>query len=239
MYTLLTGVPVREAPTPNLALLAAMTEPVRPVREIASWLPAEVALVVDKGLALERDARFPDARAMQLAVRRARERLASGGGTVLLVPDAVTPPVNAPMRSGFEPQPSRARSQIALAAVAVVALAGLAYGAASRTDGPRAAISADVSSAAFGAPPAPDASAMVAMPKSDAPATSVEPVPRASAEEPAARSSEKHGARPRRAPTLAASGSPPAAPPASPPATPGTSSSKPVVADPSPLDMRR
>jgi serine/threonine protein kinase len=224
LYALLTGTPVRQASTPNLALLAAMTEPVRPLREVAPYVPADVGRIVDQALALERDARFPDARAMQIAVRRARERLATGAGTLLHVPDAVSPPANAPMRSGFAPRPSSARAKLAAAAafIAGVVIVGGVLVRSSRTESTRASsgVVAEPKSIIEPTPPLSATASASAMPP--APSAIAEPAPKATA-------------RPRRA-------APPPSPPvaAAPAPRPPPVSAPPPPADPvSPLDIRR
>jgi eukaryotic-like serine/threonine-protein kinase len=71
MFVALTGRDVHRARTINELLLAAMTKKAPPLSEIAPHLPPEVCAVVDRALAFDRDERFPDARAMQAAVRAA------------------------------------------------------------------------------------------------------------------------------------------------------------------------
>jgi serine/threonine-protein kinase len=69
MFALLTGRCVHEAETVNLLLLAAMTKDAPPLRSIAPDLSAAIAAVVDRALRKDREARWPDARAMQRALR--------------------------------------------------------------------------------------------------------------------------------------------------------------------------
>jgi serine/threonine-protein kinase len=80
MFTLLTDMPVRVGRTPNEELSLAMTEPVKRLRTVLRDAPNEVAEIVDRALAFDPAARWPDASAMQRAVRGA-----------LCVPDAVAP----------------------------------------------------------------------------------------------------------------------------------------------------
>ena len=70
MYFMLTGRLVREADTPNEELLSAMTEPIRPIRELGV-VPEVLAQIVDRALAFNVKDRYPNARSMQGAVRRA------------------------------------------------------------------------------------------------------------------------------------------------------------------------
>ncbi|HEY4119174.1 MAG TPA: serine/threonine-protein kinase [Byssovorax sp.] len=69
MFVLLTGQLVHEAASLNQLLLAAMTKPARAIASVRADLPRDVAAVVDRALSFERDARWPDARAMQQALR--------------------------------------------------------------------------------------------------------------------------------------------------------------------------
>jgi serine/threonine-protein kinase len=76
MFASLSGHHVHEAPTVNEQLLAAMTVPARPIREIDADIPEPVALLVDHALAFSKEGRWPNARAMQEAVRKAYETVA-------------------------------------------------------------------------------------------------------------------------------------------------------------------
>jgi hypothetical protein len=78
MYMLLSGEPPRRAATPNEELLLAMTAPVPPLVTARRVVSAKVAAIVDRALAMDPASRFPDARAMQSAVREAAAALASG-----------------------------------------------------------------------------------------------------------------------------------------------------------------
>lgn len=70
MFTLLTGELVHEAETPNEVLGLTMSVPARSLGEVRSDLPSGVIALVDKALELEPQRRWPDARQMQLEVRR-------------------------------------------------------------------------------------------------------------------------------------------------------------------------
>jgi serine/threonine-protein kinase len=76
MFASLSGHHVHEAPTINEQLLAAMTVPARPIRELATDVPEPVALLVDHALAFSKEGRWPSARGMQEAVRTAYEIVA-------------------------------------------------------------------------------------------------------------------------------------------------------------------
>ncbi len=71
MFTLLTGKNVHEGRTTNELLLSAMTRPAPPVASLEPGVRVAVASVVNRALAFEKPRRWPDARAMQEAVRHA------------------------------------------------------------------------------------------------------------------------------------------------------------------------
>jgi len=86
LFALLTGKKPREAETGNEELLLAMTTPVRPVAELQPEIPFVLADVVDRALAFEMSARWPDARSMQAALRVARAALEEGGPATIAIP---------------------------------------------------------------------------------------------------------------------------------------------------------
>ncbi len=69
MYALLIGQRPRRADTVQEELLAAMTEPMRPIAEAMPSLSPVVAQYIDKSVAFDRSQRFPDAATMQAALR--------------------------------------------------------------------------------------------------------------------------------------------------------------------------
>jgi serine/threonine-protein kinase len=79
VFQLLTGRTVHEAPNLLKMMHAAMTKVAPPLATILADAPAPVCALVDRALAFERDDRWPDARAMQLAVRDARAQLGHAG----------------------------------------------------------------------------------------------------------------------------------------------------------------
>ena len=85
LFALLTGSRPRRAETVNEELLLAMTEPVPRVRDLAPHVPLALAHVVDKALMFDMDARFPDARSMQAALRQAMDELRRGADPETLV----------------------------------------------------------------------------------------------------------------------------------------------------------
>jgi serine/threonine protein kinase len=75
MFAALTGRPVHEGRTPNEVLLSAMTRAAPPMLTVAPHLSPQLADVIDRGLAFDRTHRWPDARSMQEAARRAYQAL--------------------------------------------------------------------------------------------------------------------------------------------------------------------
>jgi eukaryotic-like serine/threonine-protein kinase len=71
MFQLLTNRLVHQAASHNGMIVAAATIPAPPIRSLAPSVPAEIAQVIDRALAFERCERWPNARAMHLALRSA------------------------------------------------------------------------------------------------------------------------------------------------------------------------
>ena len=69
MFTLLSGRCVHAAETMNQLLLAAMTKPAPPIASVVPGVPRALAEVIDRSLAFNAAKRWPDARAMQQALR--------------------------------------------------------------------------------------------------------------------------------------------------------------------------
>ncbi len=69
MFVLLTGRAVHEGQTSNELLILSATSPAQPVASLRTDLPRELAVIVDRALAFHRALRWPDARAMQAALR--------------------------------------------------------------------------------------------------------------------------------------------------------------------------
>jgi serine/threonine protein kinase len=103
MFTLLAGRHVHEAPSPQEQLILSATAPAPAVAGVQPEVPANVAAIVDRALAFDRNGRWPDARTMQEAVRvvlgtldesaalsgegwPTRSRSTAVGGSRLLVP---------------------------------------------------------------------------------------------------------------------------------------------------------
>jgi eukaryotic-like serine/threonine-protein kinase len=92
MLALLAGDRPRRAETGEEELLLAMTAPMPAVRERVPSVPAPVAAVIDRALAFDRTARWPDARSMQMALRDAA-LAASSAHAEPLTPQVDTAPV--------------------------------------------------------------------------------------------------------------------------------------------------
>jgi serine/threonine-protein kinase len=71
MFTLLTGAAVHEAATPHEQLIMAATKPARSIIEVDESVPEPVRSVVDRALAFNKVARWPDAKAMIQAISAA------------------------------------------------------------------------------------------------------------------------------------------------------------------------
>jgi serine/threonine-protein kinase len=71
LFLLVTGTAVHDAVTDTERLIYAATKPAPPIERVAPWLGPGVAAVVNRALAFQREARWPDARSMQEALRQA------------------------------------------------------------------------------------------------------------------------------------------------------------------------
>jgi serine/threonine-protein kinase len=98
LYALIIGDRPRRAPTSNEELLLAMTQPLPPLKDVAPDTHPEVCKIVDRAVAVEMKARWPNAKTMQQALRLA----------ALLVQAAGTPEAEAAQSSIsalYEPAP--------------------------------------------------------------------------------------------------------------------------------------
>jgi serine/threonine protein kinase len=68
MYALLIGNRPRQGETTQEELLLAMTQPLAPLASVLPDITPEVAAIVDRAVAYDRDARWPDAKAMRQAL---------------------------------------------------------------------------------------------------------------------------------------------------------------------------
>jgi serine/threonine-protein kinase len=99
MYEALTGRTPHAKQTLGGLILAICSQPARPLREIAPWVPSKVAALVHKALSLEPAQRFESARAMRLAIEAMLplgsaidESMVADAGKELRVPLASEPP---------------------------------------------------------------------------------------------------------------------------------------------------
>jgi serine/threonine-protein kinase len=81
LFTLLSGQSVHTAETLREYLLATATMPARSLATVAPWVPKPLVQIVDRALELDKDRRWPDARAMQDALRWAYKAGLSAGPT--------------------------------------------------------------------------------------------------------------------------------------------------------------
>ena len=92
MFNLLTGQLIHDGRTPNEQLLSAMTKPAPSLASVLAGTGRNVAHVVDRALAFQKENRWPDAKRMQEAVRHAyHDRHGKPISTAprLLVPETV------------------------------------------------------------------------------------------------------------------------------------------------------
>lgn len=99
MFTLLSGRCVHAAETMNQLLLAAMTKPAPPIASVVPGVPRALAEVIDRSLAFNAAKRWPDARAMQQALR-----------AIPRAQIAAAPTVRATLQSGGVSGPQRPSS---------------------------------------------------------------------------------------------------------------------------------
>lgn len=93
MFTLICGKPVHSGRTTNEVLVAAITQKAPSLCSVAPDTPEPVARLIDRALAFEKDGRWPTAKAMQEALRRAYEamhRAPISTAPKLTVPPTVT-----------------------------------------------------------------------------------------------------------------------------------------------------
>jgi serine/threonine-protein kinase len=134
LFKLLTARNVHEASTINEQLVNAATKPAPPLRTILANAAPELAVLVDKALAFAKGDRWPDARAMQRALR---PLLPARSGLPYVRPSSVLmaqnetmippPPPATVEESTTVGTPARKRAVMVIAAVAVVVLLGAAW----------------------------------------------------------------------------------------------------------------
>ncbi|HLK35559.1 MAG TPA: serine/threonine-protein kinase [Polyangiaceae bacterium] len=99
MFCLLSGRLVHDAPTLTQQLTRAMTTPAPPLASAVPGVDPAIAAVVDRALALGREARWPNAAAMREAVRQAHQGLTKNTIADAGLSASVTPPVRAMVTS--------------------------------------------------------------------------------------------------------------------------------------------
>jgi hypothetical protein len=82
LFTTLSGRHVHEATSSQEQLILSATTPAPPLASVVAGVPNEVAAVIDRALAFDRSRRWPNAAAMQAAVRAALDALGGRVGPV-------------------------------------------------------------------------------------------------------------------------------------------------------------
>jgi len=125
LYEMLTGRPPFPGDSPVAIAYRHVNEEARPPSEVAPTVPREVDAVVMRALAKDPDERFPTAEELRAALDAAlggpdtAPIAPAGGDTEIMPAGAAAPPEEGPAR------PARTWLPVALAAAAVVAVAGL------------------------------------------------------------------------------------------------------------------
>jgi serine/threonine-protein kinase len=191
MYALLVGDRPRHGETTQEELLLAMTQPLPPLASLVPDISPDIAAVVDRAVAFDREARWPDARAMRQALSAliapgpgldSRPVLTSPGGA-LLQPGTLALP-EGPLTTGrpfsspslpTSPGPSRAAlgAVFAIAALGTLIAVGVVLLVLARRPGHAGAT-------ASAAPPIATAVPAVSVPAITAEPTTAEPPPAAS-----------------------------------------------------------
>ncbi|MBI5532153.1 MAG: protein kinase [Deltaproteobacteria bacterium] len=86
MFTLLSGQVVHQGNTANELLVAAATQPARSVLDVAPDVPWRLARIIERALAYDKASRWPDARAMQHALRAFAAEVPGGAEEVRTMP---------------------------------------------------------------------------------------------------------------------------------------------------------
>lgn len=146
MFELLTGQLVHNGRTTNEQLLSAMSSRAASIASAAPGISPFVAEVIDRSLAYEKADRYPDARAMQDAVRRAFHRM--HGAPITSRPHLTVPP-SVPNKTLPSAGSGEAPAPLATMGAAVSrGRTGIPIG--SIVSGPRAALFALVAAGAVG-----------------------------------------------------------------------------------------
>jgi len=102
MFKLLTGHLVHEAPTVNEILARSILQPAPPISSVLPSIDPRVARVVDRSLQFDKQARYPDARAMQTALREVSAAVASHDDSPVAQPSTGAQAAT-PLRSAMPP----------------------------------------------------------------------------------------------------------------------------------------
>jgi serine/threonine-protein kinase len=129
MFTLLTGRYVHEGETVQEQLILAATKPPPSIGEILPGLPPSLVEIIDRALAYDKHARWPDARAMQAALRAAH------GIEVDAPIDRLTPPT--PSSPGFDAQTIVAPAELTSAITGLGSVTGRGFSSSTRAPHPR------------------------------------------------------------------------------------------------------
>ncbi len=103
MFTLLSGEFVHMATTVSEALVLAVTQPARSLGALRPELPSAVIAFVDRSLAYDKQARWPDALSMQMGLREAYAALESDWDERTVLDDAAASLPDAPPAASAEP----------------------------------------------------------------------------------------------------------------------------------------
>jgi eukaryotic-like serine/threonine-protein kinase len=122
MFQLLTRTLVHDISSCNGAIVAAATKPARRVRAVAPDISPELAAVVDRALAFEPGARWPNARSMQRALVGACPDLRAASSTQLSGPDTEPEVPPSPVEVSVTTLRDRGRRALAVLAVAPLLL---------------------------------------------------------------------------------------------------------------------
>jgi serine/threonine protein kinase len=117
MYRMLTGKTPHDASSHVELMMKVLSDPAPRIASVMKAVRADVAKIVDRALAFDRDARYPDARAMQSEVRAARDT--KDAPVIVLGSEAVAPPPGSEM-------PTRTPANISVPVVPVSSPAAIA-----------------------------------------------------------------------------------------------------------------
>jgi serine/threonine-protein kinase len=193
------------------ALLAAVSQPARPMAELAPGLPSAVASVIDRALSFDKAARWPSARAMKGALLAAFASPESRESRIVATdaPDAPVAPVAiaSPPASATHASVRRARAVriFALACAGGIAVGLVAFGRRGASPSPVRADVAEAQAAPHAPSPEPSAAAGVVVdPPAPLASTGPEARPAPSASPSlSVPASASHGAsRPARSPSM-------------------------------------